>query len=88
MKKGFHEPPCPRHPDTAHAAAARMSEALLVINSGSSSVKFAAYDITPGGALLRIAHGKIDGIGNSPRLLVWGSAGTALTSLSFPSARM
>ena len=57
-----------------------MSEALLVINSGSSSVKFAAYDILPSDALVRIAHGEIEGIGSSPRLMVWGSAGTALAN--------
>ncbi|MGV8803712.1 MAG: acetate/propionate family kinase [Polaromonas sp.] len=57
-----------------------MSEALLVINSGSSSVKFAAYDVLPDEALVRIAHGQIEGIGSAPRLKVWGSAGTALAN--------
>ena len=34
-----------------------MTQTLLVINSGSSSVKFAAYDARPGSALQRIANG-------------------------------
>lgn len=55
-----------------------MSEALLVINSGSSSVKFAAYDVEADAALRRIAHGKIEGIGSAPRMLVWGQDGTPL----------
>ncbi len=55
-----------------------MSEALLVINSGSSSVKFAAYDVDADAALRRIAHGKIEGIGSAPRMLVWGQDGTPL----------
>ena len=55
-----------------------MSQALLVINSGSSSVKFAAYDVDPGATLTRIANGRIEGIGGSPRLLVWGQDGELL----------
>ena len=55
-----------------------MTQALLVINSGSSSVKFAAYDVAPDKALTRIAHGRIEGIGSAPRLLVWGRRGEAL----------
>ena len=56
-----------------------MTQALLVINSGSSSVKFAAYDAArPGLALQRIANGKIEGIGSVPRLLVWGQDGACL----------
>lgn len=37
-----------------------MKPALLVINSGSSSVKFAAYEAADGAALSRIAHGRIE----------------------------
>ena len=55
-----------------------MSQALLVINSGSSSVKFAAYDLDPGAALTRIANGRIEGIGSAPRMLVWGQDGAPL----------
>lgn len=55
-----------------------MSETLLVINSGSSSVKFAAYDVAPDSSLTRIANGKIEGIGSTARLLVWRHDGTQL----------
>jgi len=55
-----------------------MKPALLVINSGSSSVKFAAYDVAPDADLRRIANGRIEGIGNAPRLLVWGQDGKRL----------
>ena len=60
------------------------AQTLLVINSGSSSVKFAAYDVVPGSfgtpdaGLQRIAHGRIEGIGSTARLLVWGSEGALL----------
>jgi acetate kinase len=47
-----------------------MSEALLVVNAGSSSVKFSVFE-TEGPALRRLtAHGEIDGIGTHPRLTV------------------
>ena len=56
-----------------------MTQRLLVINSGSSSVKFAAYDaVEPGSSLARIANGRIEGIGNAPRLQVWGQDGAVL----------
>ncbi|CDS53499.1 Acetate kinase [Polaromonas sp. CG9_12] len=55
-----------------------MTQTLLVINSGSSSVKFAAYDVLPDAALQRIANGRIEGIGSAPRLRVWGQSGEPL----------
>ena len=55
-----------------------MNQALLVINSGSSSVKFAAYDVAPDSAVKRIANGRIEGIGSAPRMLVWGQDGAPL----------
>ena len=56
-----------------------MTQALLVINSGSSSVKFATYDVVePGSSLARIANGRIEGIGSHPRLQVWGQGGESL----------
>jgi acetate kinase len=55
-----------------------MNDALLVINSGSSSVKFAAYELAAEAALSRIGHGRIEGIGSAPRLLVWGRGGERL----------
>ena len=55
-----------------------MGKALLAINSGSSSVKFASYEVGAGSALTRIANGRIEGIGGAPRLLAWGPGGEAL----------
>ena len=55
-----------------------MSKALLVINSGSSSVKFAAFGVESDSALSRIANGSIEGMGATPRLLAWGRDGEAL----------
>ena len=55
-----------------------MSQALLVINSGSSSVKFAAYGVGSDSALPGIATGRIEGMGTTPRLLAWGHDGEPL----------
>lgn len=45
---------------------------FLVINSGSSSLKFAIFGSQPGAMLARTAHGRIEDIGAAPRLLAWG----------------
>ena len=55
-----------------------MTRTLLVINSGSSSVKFAAYHAELDSALTRLVNGKIEGIDSAPRLRVWGQDGGVL----------
>ena len=55
-----------------------MSQTLLVINSGSSSIKFAAYDVAADTRLQRIADGKIEGIGSVARLVVRRPDGTRI----------
>ena len=52
-----------------------MADTILVINSGSSSIKFALYPAEPGAALLR---GRIGGIGRAPDFVVRDGAGTLL----------
>ncbi len=49
-----------------------MAEAVLVINAGSSSIKFALYGTASGDQRTTIAHGQIEGIGTAPHLLVRG----------------
>lgn len=52
------------------------SDAILVLNTGSSSLKFALYAITDQACLADTAvlHGLIDGLGNHPGLKVWDSS--------------
>ncbi len=58
--------------------------AILTINAGSSSIKFALFEqadpLRPQAALL----GEIDGIGAKPRLKAENSAGAVLAELTFP----
>ncbi|MCX7096522.1 MAG: acetate/propionate family kinase [Methylococcales bacterium] len=47
-----------------------MKKYLLVINAGSSSIKFAIYQVDPSGALIEDATGQIEGIGCLPNFTV------------------
>ncbi|AMV32452.1 putative propionate kinase [Pirellula sp. SH-Sr6A] len=47
-----------------------MTEALLVLNSGSSSLKFSVFQI---GDLTLLVRGQIEGLGTAPRFLLRGS---------------
>ncbi len=55
-----------------------MKGSILTINSGSSSVKFASFDIAPGLLPQRVLHGAVEGIGSAPRLLAWEHEGAVL----------
>ena len=56
-----------------------MSDNLLVLNAGSSSLKFCVYQRPGAGQDWRLeAKGQIEGIGTAPRFLAKDGAGTAL----------
>jgi acetate kinase len=61
-----------------------MRGSILAINSGSSSVKFASFDIAPGVPPRRVLHGEVEGIGSAPRLLAWAHEGGALEESALP----
>ena len=52
--------------------------AVLVVNAGSSSVKFQLFDIAAGEKLHRLIKGQVDGIGTQPRLRAETADGSAL----------
>ncbi|MGN6666867.1 MAG: acetate/propionate family kinase [Trinickia sp.] len=52
-----------------------MSDTILVINAGSSSIKFQLFAIEPGEQLDRRLKGQIGGIGTRPRLLATDANG-------------
>ena len=54
-----------------------MSGAILSLNSGSSSIKFGLFTIEPDGPC-RTVHGKIEGIGTAPHLVVRETGGTIM----------
>ncbi|EQD75933.1 acetate kinase, partial [mine drainage metagenome] len=48
---------------------------ILVLNAGSSSIKFAAFRTGGGDKLERLQQGQLDGIGSTPRLQAHNAAG-------------
>jgi acetate kinase len=55
-----------------------MTDVVLVINAGSSSVKFATFSELAQPVPVRLAHGEVDGIGDAARLRVWSHDGAVL----------
>jgi acetate kinase len=52
-----------------------MHEPILVINAGSSSIKFSVFETAADRSLSAVVHGQIEGIGTAPRLEVNGLRG-------------
>ena len=61
-----------------------MSDATLVINAGSSSIRFGVYGA--GAAPVRKLRGLIDGLGTQPRFTASNAAGKAFTDAPFIDA--
>jgi acetate kinase len=59
-------------------------DTILVVNGGSSSVKFQVFAVDSNGRLRRKIKGQIDGIGSRPRLRATGAAGDALADRCYP----
>jgi acetate kinase len=57
-----------------------MSDTILVLNSGSSSIKFQLFSIGEGGALERVLKGQVEGIGVHPHLVAKRSDGKELVN--------
>lgn len=63
-----------------------MQDTILVINAGSSSIKFQLFAVAGPDRLERRMKGQIDGIGTRPRLLAKDAAGRALIDVSHSAA--
>jgi acetate kinase len=59
-------------------------DTILVVNAGSSSVKFQVFSVEGEGALRRQIKGQIDGIGSRPRLRASGASGDSLADRAYP----
>ncbi|MBR1267098.1 acetate/propionate family kinase [Bradyrhizobium sp. AUGA SZCCT0222] len=55
-------------------------DTILVVNAGSSSVKFQVFGVDVNGALQRLIKGQIDGIGTKPRLVAEASDKSSLVN--------
>ena len=59
-------------------------DTILVVNAGSSSVKFQVFAVEGEGGLQRQIKGQMDGIGSRPRLRASGPAGDPLADRAYP----
>lgn len=63
-----------------------MAETILVLNAGSSSVKFQLFAVGDAGNLIRQLKGQIEGIGTNPHLLAKGKDGATLIDTTWPAS--
>lgn len=59
-------------------------DTILVVNAGSSSVKFQVFAVDGDGRLGRQIKGQMDGIGSRPRLRASGAGGEKLADRAYP----
>ncbi len=62
-------------------------DAIIVVNAGSSSLKFSVYALEVGDRLGLSAKGQIEGIGTSPHFTAKDAAGATLVEQSWPDDR-
>ena len=63
-------------------------DSILVVNAGSSSVKFELFAVDGGVRLTRKIKGQIDGIGTRPRLRARGADSTSLVDREYDAATL
>jgi len=59
-------------------------DTILVVNAGSSSVKFQVFALDRDGRMQREIKGQVDGIGSRPRLRATGAAGGTMADRAYP----
>ena len=62
-----------------------MTDAILVINAGSSSIKFSVFAVGDQDRLAETLKGQIDGIGTAPHFKVRNAAGAVLADADWPA---
>ena len=58
-------------------------DAILIVNAGSSSVKFQVFQVQGRARLRRLVRGEFDGIGSRPRLRAHGPDDSLLIDQTF-----
>jgi acetate kinase len=62
-----------------------MSRTILTLNAGSSSIKFALYDMATARVRRRLSYGQIEGIGVEPHFIAKDAAGATVTEHRWPA---
>jgi acetate kinase len=65
-----------------------MADTLLVVNAGSSSIKFSVYEVAAGSDLALAYKGQIEGIGTRPRLRARDRGGATLVDTQLEAAEV
>jgi acetate kinase len=65
-----------------------MSETILVVNAGSSSIKFQLFEVGNNDKLERRLKGQVEGVGTQPRLVAKGTTGKTLIDERWPAAEV
>ena len=65
-----------------------MSETILVVNAGSSSIKFQLFSVSTGDRLERRLKGQMEGIGVHPRLAAKNAKGEVLIDETWPAGEV
>jgi acetate kinase len=65
-----------------------MTETILVLNAGSSSIKFQLFSVSVQDRLERHIKGQIEGIGTCPRFAAKGTGGEKLVDETWPAAEV
>ena len=65
-----------------------MTETILVLNAGSSSIKFQLFAVAGNDQLERRIKGQVEGIGGQPRLLATGSDGKPLSKATWSAGEL
>lgn len=68
------------------SAAANGRGNMLVLNAGSSSLKFASFNCAPGEDPVQVLHGAVDAITTRPRLRAWADEGGAVDEQLLPAS--
>ena len=63
-------------------------DTILVVNAGSSSVKFQVFALDGDRTIRRQLKGQVDGIGSLPRLRATGCNGETLADFGYPLERV
>jgi acetate kinase len=63
-------------------------DTILVVNAGSSSLKFSVFEIGEGRALRLASKGQLDGIGTQPRLRAQDAQGATVTDEKYPAGEV
>jgi acetate kinase len=64
-----------------------VTETVLVVNAGSSSIKFQLFSVAAGDQLERRLKGQIEGVGVKPHLIARRFMATAIWDMFLPMAR-